>query len=777
VSYKYEYVYLTEKDTQKDVLAKILNCKSEGPWKPAYSSDGKIAIVPLRGHLFKVIEPEEYDPKYKVRYHPDTIYFFPDKYIVKPKEDTKFLLNTAIQILKQAKHIILAVDLDNEGAKLGRDVLKAAKAEDRVLKMIDTSSLTETALKKALEDNSVNIPWKKMAKAGEARAHIDYAEGISLSRALTYYLTEPDHKGFYPNALVFGGVKAPLMKMVVDRDYEHENFKKKPYWTVDIIIEYNGKQFKAQLYRIDEELTDDGKIKKVETIRFFNKEELEKTIDTLKNSHIFIDEIIRKREKSSPPKLYDFTSLSADVAKKRKMLPTEVLEIAQFLYMNLKMQTYPRTEVRYLREEDYESIPDVMKTLKDTNIVKKSIIEKILSQPILKRKTVFDSSKVESHTAIIPTDNPKIPSLYNSFSDNDPKKMVFELVVKRFVANFLPDAKSEVYGGKSFLTENYFLSYTEEIPKEAGYKIVYDPDAENKIIAYQRKIPDLIKGDELKIVDVKINQGFTSPPPRYNTSNIQTAMSNIASLYKDNPEIQKFLGEHGIGTTATRAKIIEDMIKQGYFELEEVGKTVYIKSTQKAREQVRIMPEELSSPLKRALLNKYISEIVKGNITYEDLIETYKEELKKQIEIIKEKAKDPENKIKLNSQNNAQENQKVLGKCPICKDGDIIEGKKSYTCTNAKLKKVDGKWQNDGCKFTIWKNALERFGKKTITPSEVKKLLKDGKTVVTLFSSKTNKPYQKEIEIDPVFGIKVNFDFNSNSNSGSYYKNKRKKRG
>ena len=760
MAFKYEYVYLTEKDSQKDYLAKILGCKSEGEWKPAYSPDGKIAIVPLRGHLFQTCEPEEYDPKFKVRYHPDTIYFFPSEFKMKPKLETKHLLNTAINILRQAKHIILAVDLDNEGAKLGRDVLRAAGVEDRVLKMIDTSSLTETALKKALSDNKNNIPWKKMALAGQARAHIDFAEGVTLSRALTYYLTEPDHKGFYPNALVFGGVKAPLMKMVVDRDYEHENFKERPYWYAEVILEYEGKQFNAQIYRIEEELID-GKTKKTETVRFFNEKELLLLVDKLKkNSKIFIDEIISKKKKTSPPKLYDFTSLSADIAKKRKILPNQVLETAQALYMELKMQTYPRTEVRYLRDEDYDFMPNVFKALMGSGIVKDSLITEILSKPLLKRKSVFDSSKVESHTAIIPTDNPEIPALFRTFSENDAKKLVFESVVKRFVANFLPDAESEIYGGRAFVGEDYFISFKEEIPKVAGWKIVYDVDANNKIAAYQRNIPSLIKGDELKIIDIKVNKGYTSPPPRYNTSNIQTAMANIANLYKDDPTIREFLGEHGIGTTATRAKIIEDMIKQGYFELEEQGKTIYIKSTQKAREQIKIMPEELSSPLKRAILNKYISEIVKGNIDYDLLIRSYQKELKKQIEAIKEKAKDPNNIIKL-SQTKEKES---LGKCPLCKEGDIIEGKKAYICSNSKLIKTENGWENQGCKFSIWKNALEKFGKKNITPTEVKKLLKDGKTVVTLYSSKTNKPYKKEIEIDLNFGVKVNFDSNIKTN-------------
>jgi len=760
MSFKYEYVYLTEKDSQKDYLAKILGCKSEGAWKPAYSPDGTIAIVPLRGHLFQTCEPEEYDPKFKTRYHSDTIYFFPSEFKMKPKFETKYLLNTAINILKQAKHIILAVDLDNEGAKLGRDVLRAAEVEDKVLKMINTSSLTETALKKALSDNKNNIPWKKMALAGQARAHIDFAEGVTLSRALTYYLTEPDHKGFYPNALVFGGVKAPLMKMVVDRDYEHENFKERPYWYANIVFEYEGKTFSGQLYRIEEEIINEKtkkKIKKTESIRFFNEKELISIVEQIKNKpKCFIDEIIKKTKKSFPPKLYDFTSLSADVTKKRKMLPTQVLEIAQSLYMDIKIQTYPRTEVRYLREEDYESMPFVFKALIGTGIVKDKIIEEILSKPLLKRKTVFDSSKVESHTAIIPTDNSEMVSLFKSFSDNDAKKLVFEMVAKRFIANFLPDAESKIYGGKSFIGEDYFMLYREEIPKTAGYKIVYDVDAHNKIATYQKTIPNLIKGDELKIIDIKINKGYTSPPPRYNTSNIQTAMANIANLYKDDPTIREFLGEHGIGTTATRAKIIEDMIKQGYFELEEQGKTIYIKSTQKAREQIEIMPEELSSPLKRAILNKYINDIVKGKIDYNLLIRSYQKELKKQIELIKEKAENPENIIKTNS---LKENDS-LGKCPLCKKGDIVEGKKAYTCTNAKLIKTDSGWKNEGCNFSVWKNALEKFGKKNITPSEIKKLLKDGKAIVTLYSTKTNKSYKKEVEIDLKFGVKVNFDSN-----------------
>ena len=620
-SYTYDIVYLTEKDSQKDDLAQLLNCKSTGAWKPAFSSDKKIAIVPLQGHLFQTCSPEEFDPKYKKRYDLETLYFFPNYLKTKPKQKTEHLLHTAVSILKQAKEIVIATDIDNEGARIARDVIKMAKAEDRVLRMIDTSSLTEGALKKALSKDS-KIPWQNMAKAAEIRALIDYAEGISLSRALTYYLTESSN-GYYPNSLVFGGVKTPLMKMIIDRDIEHESFKERPYWSANIKLTYKDTNFVGTLYKVEKEEDAKGNIKKIETTRFFDEEEIKEVLNKVNGKTMQISEIIDKKRKQIPPKLYDFTSLSADIAKNRKMLPDEVLEIAQELYMNFKIQSYPRTEVRYLKDEDYENIPNILQSLKNTNIADNSIIEELLSKPLLKRKTVFDSSKIESHTAIIPTDNSNISKVYNSFNNGDIKKTMFEMVVKRFLANFLPDAEISVYGGKIDIDEDYYISFKEEVLIDPGFTILYSAYSKEDNV---HTLPKMEEGENIEISGTKVSKGFTSPPSRYTTSNIQTAMSNIANLYKHDETIKEFLGKHGIGTTSTRANIISELLKQKYIQIEEIGKKFYLKSTPIARKQIEIMPEDLVSPLKRAILSKYISDVVKGELNGNELIESYQQE-------------------------------------------------------------------------------------------------------------------------------------------------------
>ena len=749
-SYTYDIVYLTEKDSQKDDLAQLLNCKSTGLWKPAFSSDKKIAIVPLQGHLFQTCSPEEFDPKYKKRYDLETLYFFPNYLKIKPKQKTEHMLHTAVSILKQAKEIVIATDIDNEGARIAKDVIKMAKAEDRVLRMIDTSSLTEGALKKALSKDS-KIPWQNMAKAAEIRALIDYAEGISLSRALTYYLTESSN-GYYPNSLVFGGVKTPLMKMIIDRDIEHESFKERPYWSANIKLTYQDTNFVGILYKVEKEEDAKGNVKKIETTRFFDEEEIKEVLNKVNGKTMQISEIIDKKRKQIPPKLYDFTSLSADIAKNRKMLPDEVLEIAQELYMNFKIQSYPRTEVRYLKDEDYENIPNILQSLKNTNIADNSIIEELLSKPLLKRKTVFDSSKIESHTAIIPTDNSNINKVYNSFNNGDIKKIMFEMVVKRFLANFLPDAEISVYGGKIDIDEDYYISFKEEILIDPGFTILYSTYSKEDNVHI---LPKMKKGENIEISGVKISKGFTSPPSRYTTSNIQTAMSNIANLYKHDKTIKEFLGKHGIGTTSTRANIISELLKQKYIQIEEIGKKFYLKSTPIARKQIEIMPEELVSPLKRAILSKYISDVVKGELSGDELIESYQQELKNEIEAIKEISKSIK---KIPVEGKQKKQKESLGVCPLCSEGQIYETDKTYICSNAKWVKDDnGKWNNSGCSFTIWKNGLAKFGKKKITSSEVKKLLKNKKIEVELFSSKTNKSYTKEIEIDLKYGVKVNF--------------------
>ena len=751
-NFKYKVVYLTEKADQVDKLAPILNAKTTKKWFPAYNEKEKIAIVPLQGHLLELAKyPEEYDPAFK-KWTPETVFCFPDKFIIKPKERTVSILNRAVEHLQNAEKIIIATDFDNEGAALAMRVIEYAGVEDRVSHMLHMGALDEKSLRKAIK-NPKPIPYREMANAGYARAYLDWVEGMSLTRALSVYLA----KG--RSLVLFGGVKTPLLKMIVDRDLAYESHKKSYFYYLTGIAQAKGKEFTFTVHKKEKIIETDKKgNKKEKTVvtREISSEELAKKIAERIQSKEWAITLFKKSNKEeNPPKLYDLTSLQADASSYFGFNPDKVLDICQKLYNNEKIQTYPRTAVRYLADPEYEDVPEILNNLKP--FLHSDIIENILKNKIPKRRTVFDSSKVTSHGALAPTLEP-LENHYNSLNEDD--KKIFDTVATRYIANFMENYLYLNKSGEIELFDGYFIKFSENKPLKAGWKKIYNHNIENEIKNFEETIPsDLKEGDLVTIKKININKGETKPKPRFTLKTLMNAMENISNIYPEDELIKKYLGEHGIGTPATRSEIIKQLLEKPDKEGVEpwlIQKGNQIISTNRAREAVKKIPKEITTPVKRALLNKDLKDIELKHITLEEFLKKYREKVKESIDIIKEYSKDPNNLI---LPSNKQI--KSLGVCPKCKKGHIIEKDKVFLCTEAKFKKdEDGNIINEGCDYMIRKNSLAKLNGSPITAKKVEELLSKGTTLVTLQSPRTGNKYQKYIEIDLKWGIKINFDKN-----------------
>lgn len=732
----YKTVYLTEKDSQVQALAPVLGCKHTRAWTPAYNEDKTIALVPLQGHVMRLYNPEEYDEAYK-SWEDQTTLCFPDKFLKKPVERTINMYKTAVQHLKDAEEIVIATDFDNEGATLAMEVIQAAGCEDKVSYMLHMGSMNEEALREALETKSP-IPFREMALAGEARAIMDWAEGMSYSRALTINLAKKR------TVLNFGGVKTPIINMVVERDIQFESFGSIKYWELSGRAKAHGKEFDIKITRIV-----DGK-KDSKLDKEIIADELKSKI--LENPKYITSLIESKVQKENPKKLYTQTMLQADSSRKFNLQPINTLEIAQKAYIEHKISTYPRTEIDAIHEKEYKDVPVILGNLK--KIMHTEIIEGILSQPIMKRPTVFDSKKVTSHGAIIPT-----LSKFDKFNSlTDLEKKVFTLIAERYIENFLPAYEYQAISGEAELFDDYILTFSENIPLRPGFKILGNKDILETIKNYVRILPEIKKGDEIEILSLSKTEGETKPKPRFTNDTLLMAMENIANLYPEDKIVKEMLGDGGIGTGATRAVILNQL-----FEPDKNGgepwlilKGKQIISTEKARKFIKIMPKDLVSPIKRAQLQKQLQLIERGELSFDDFLSQTKAEVISNIEIIKEFAKDPAN-IFLGAKKEVQS----LGKCPICKEGDIYENGKVYMCSRAAWKnegtKEEPKWSNDGCDYKIFIAGLSKFGKDKIGKLEIKKLLTDGKFKARL-TSKAGNSFDANIIVDEKYGVNVSFE-------------------
>lgn len=734
----YKEVYLVEKDSQTQALSIVLNCKHTKAWQPAYNEDKTIAIVPLQGHVMRLLNPHEYDEAYK-GWEDNTTLCFPEKFLKKPQERTINIYNTAIKHLKEAEKVIIATDFDNEGASLAMEVIEIAGAEPKVEYMLHMGSMNEEALREALTKKTP-IPYKAMSNAGNARAIMDWVEGMSYTRALTINLAKKR------TVLNFGGVKTPVINMIVERDIQFENFGSIKYYGLKGTARALDKEFEITVFRKDDKGKKDEKMDK-EIIA----EELKNKI--LSNPSYLVSAITKKLNKENPKKLYTQTILQADSSRKFNLKPIQTLEIAQKLYIDAKISSYPRTDIDAIHEKEYEDVPFILNSLKE--FMHTEIIEDILKDKIIKRPTVFDSKKVVSHGAIIPT---KTYHKKAFFSLSEKEKEVFTLIAERYIENFLPAYEYENVSGEAHLFEDWYISFSENIPLKAGYKILKDKNINETIRNYQKVIPDLKKGDSLEILGLGITQGETAPKPRFTEETILEAMSKVANLYPEDKIVKEMLGENGIGTSSTRGAILDSLFEPdkngGEPWLIKKGKQII--STEKARKFIKILPKDLVSPVKRALLTQELNKIERGELTLEDFIAEARIIVNDNIAQIKEFAKDPANII-----GGIKKEVVSLGKCPICKEGDIYETGKVYMCTGAIWKnegtKEAPKWKNEGCEYKIFKSALAKFGKENLGKLEVKALLEKGKIKVKLVSKEKKSEYEKEIEIDEKFGIKVLF--------------------
>ena len=730
-------LYITEKWSQVEDLAKVLNCKIETKWYPAYNKEEGIAIVPLKGHLFGLYNyPDEYDEAFKV-WEDKTVLCFPKEFKKKPKRNTIDQLNRTVDAIKKSKNIYIASDFDNEGANLAYTVIKYAKGEAKVRRMLEMGSTTESALRNTL-DNPVDIPYENMSDAGDARAFIDWAEGMTYSRALTVHLAKKRA------TLMFGGVKAPVIKFVVERDLQFETHSEIKYFTLSGTAKANDKIFDISIYRMI-----NGKPEK----KFEKKEHSEQVSKEIMEKATFkIKSFLSKNKKEGPKKLLVLIELASEMSKEMGLTAEETLNIAQKLYDELKMQSYSRTAIPYLKETDYAVVPVWLKNIKQ--VMYTDIIDKILENKLLKRSSVFNSKEVTSHGGYTPTDSPTLAANYKKL--NKAEKTVFDKVCQRFIANFLPDYEYIEHKGEIHLFDDIYASFSENEPKKSGWKIIFNENVEKEISDYEKKLPTLKKDEDIEILSIKTIEGKTKPKPRFKEDTLMKAMGNIASLYPEDKILKEELGDNGIGTPATIPNILKELFskegpdgkeKEPWLKMQ--GKAVV--STPIARELVKVTPDHIMSPVRRATMFKKIKEIEKGEKTLDLFLEEYKAEMIENIAIIKKLGEDPANVIK------PKNDKEKLGKCPLCKEGEMFETAKAYICNESQWTKevIDGKdkWINEGCNYSIYKKQLEKFGKSNITKNEVKRFLTTGKMIVKLKNSKTKETNETEMVYSEEYGL------------------------
>lgn len=612
-------VVLAEKPSVGRDLARVLNCNKKGN---GYIEGAKYIVTWALGHLVTLADPEAYDDKYK-SWKIEDLPMLPKylKLVVIKQTGKQFNIVKEQLNRKDVSEIVIATDAGREGELVARWIIEKAHVK-KPIKRLWISSVTDKAIKEGFNKLRDGREYENLYAAAEARSEADWVVGINATRALTCK---------YNAQLSCGRVQTPTLAMIGKREEEIRNFKPKTYYTIT-----------AQTGTLKLTWQDN----KTHDTKTFNKDFSDKVLVSIKGKDAEIIEVNKRLKKSFAPGLYDLTELQRDANKIFGYSAKETLSIMQRLYENYKVLTYPRTDSRYISADIVDTLKDRVKACGVGPYSKAAL--NILKSSIKANKSFVDDSKVSDHHAIIPTEERATLS-----SLNDSERKIYDLVVKRFLSVLYPPFEYEETSIKAKIGEE-ILTAKGKIVILQGWKEVYennfsgndDDDSSEQIL------PNLNKGDILKVSKVSQNQGETKPPAPFNEGTLLSAMENpVKYMNTNDKELAKTLGETGgLGTVATRADIIEKLFNT--FLIEKRGKDIFI--TSKGRQLLNLVPKELKSPELTGQWEQKLNYISKGKLNKNIFINEMRSYAEKVVGEIK------------NSEEKFRHDNVTGNKCPQC---------------------------------------------------------------------------------------------------------------
>ena len=708
---------LAEKPSVAKTIASFLGSKTR--CDGYFEGNGYIVTYAV-GHLVGLYDMKDYDKdKYSGSWKLNNFPFIPqDKFKFKVDSSKKKQFDIVKNLIHRddIEYIINATENDREGELISFLIFLLAKNKKPV-KRILVNEWTPEDITRGMNNLKDDVDMRNLQAAGYTRLITDWLIGINFTSVATLK---------YGNGklLNIGRVILPTVKLVYDRDMEILNFVPKTYYEIEGNFKSKNGEYK-------------GKYIKGKEIKFDDIEEVNKVINSINsNEGKIIDKKITT-SKEYAPKLFSLTSLQGYITSKYSNFTSDkVLSVCQSLYEGSGKGgyiTYPRTDSIYLEESLASKVSQTLDKLK----VGLEYENKI---KFTKTKRVFDSSKVDSHSAIIPTYI--IPTKLTP-----DEQIVYNAIKDRFIANFMPPAEYENTEIKTDVDSNIFLTKG-KVLKSKGYLEVYKKEEKDDLL------PSVDVNDIVEVLEIKPLTKQTTPPKPYTEDTLLKAMKNCGKNVPDDDTT--VLSGYSIGTSATRADVLKKISQVGY--VGKKGKSYFI--TDLGKNLVEIFPvKELFDVDYTGKLEKSLSDIQKGQFTRKEYLNNIMTFIFNNVELIKRdtpknistetysynpktKKFSKESSIKSKSSTSKENksttnkaNNESLGKCPICQN-DVVEIEKGFICKNY-----------SECKFGIWKNDkfLEYYKKKP-NKTMVKSILKNGSAKVKSLTSKQGKKFDATLK-------------------------------
>ncbi len=682
-----KFLFVAEKPSlMKDVESCYKNHTQE-----IIKNVGQIEFTALSGHVCTNFEPSDYS-KWDDNWDSISYPMIPKKWEIKPIDD-KYKKKTIYDIKQTINNydgIIVGTDSDTEGYGIYYLLEHYLHIENKYALRFIEHSLTDKEILKSLlnmtdfHKDPVHI---NNSMSFLVRSRADWLYGMNATRCASVQFGE---------LMTIGRVKAPTIKLVYDNSKAIDDFVPHNYYTID--AKYDGED-----YSFTGQYTEDGKTAK----QFISQNDIPQIPLTGQ-----VKDIKKKEIKTHAPKLFDLTSIQAEAGARFKYRPDKTLEIIQSLYEKHKLISYPRTQCRYVSSEkalEFEEMLDVIGSYDDLAQYVVKITPEAINR-VLNDKMVVNDKEVqkESHDALLPTSNkPK----FNKMTEEEIN--ICHMIYTRLLAQFLPHLVEEKtvmlidHNSYSFLCKGNVI-------KEIGWRALYSATKENTL-------PNLEINESITATEINSTKRQTKPPKRLNEATLINAMEHIDSQISD-PELKKSLAESkGIGTPATRAAIIADIINRGYVSREKDGLHI---SSQGVRYIESIKNLEIISPIFAARLDTKIKRIQHGEANYDDVFREVIAGTTKMVQQI---------------ENMERQMPSIECQCPYCKQNLEIQ-RYAYICPSCKLK--------------INKSILGQ----TITEKMVKELCEGKKTKLMTFTKNDGKTFKGRLKLG---SSGIEFDFSS----------------
>ncbi|WP_020157765.1 type IA DNA topoisomerase [Methylobacter marinus] len=644
-------VILTEKPSVARDIARCLNIRAK---RDGYFEGNGYRITWAFGHLVELKEPDDYHKEWK-RWSLESLPIIPEKFGLKARGDAsaKKQLNTIKQLFKAADEIICATDAGREGELIFRYILSWSQCLSKPFKRLWISSLTDDAIRKGFAQLQDGRLYDNLYRAAKCRSESDWIVGLNATRLYTLKFGQ---KG---TLWTIGRVQTPVLALIVQRDAEIANFIPKDFWELqtlyrEAVFQYVGGRFDRQA-------------------------DAEALLSRIDGHEFRITDVKGKKETVNPPLLYDLTDLQKDMSIRHGFTADRTLTCAQQLYEK-KHITYPRTDSRYLTNDMKAGMKPLLEKLRGP--FGPQIAPLDLDKLALSAR-YFNNAKVTDHHAIIPT-----TTLPGTLSHDEEK--LYQAIAIRFIAAFYPPCLKQVTTVQGETNQVKFKAIGTVIVSP-GWQALYKNDGKKD--KEQKILPEFTQG-ETGPHQPSVSQGKTTPPKPYTEATLLSIMESAGKTC-DDETLKEALKEKGLGTPATRAAIIETLIRRRYIERQKKN----LLSTELGRHLIGLIADDR---LKSAAMTG---------------------EWESKLKQIEQSAYDPDRfmaeiiqftqKIKDESTRPLYDAGR-LGDCPLCHKS-VIEGRKGYGCSG---------WK-DGCQFVLWK---QTYGV-PITHDLASQLLQLGRTL------------------------------------------------